>query len=106
MDILLIILQGIMTLIIGYIGAKIKKRESERKKEQQEQEAIREGLRAVLRDRIVQAHNNFSRKGSIEMEELENISNMYIAYHNLGGNGVVTNVYNRILEIPIAKGTQ
>jgi hypothetical protein len=105
MEAFLIVLQAIMTLIVGYIGTKIKKRETERKREQEEQEALRDGVRAVLRDRIVQAHNNFSRIGSIEIEELENISNMYIAYHNLGGNGVVTNVYNRILEIPIKKST-
>ena len=97
---LTLILQGLMTIIVGYVGIKIKKHEDDKEKERKESEAIKNGIRAVLRDRIVQAYNHFSSKGKIKIEELENISNMYIAYHNLGGNGVVTSIYNKVLEIP------
>ena len=97
---LTLVLQGLMTIIVGYVGLKIKKREEEKEKEIEESEAIKNGIRAVLRDRILQAYNHFSAKGKIHIEELENISNMYIAYHNLGGNGVVTSIYNKVLEIP------
>lgn len=97
---LTLLLQGLMTIIVGYVGIKIKKREDDKEKERKESEAIKNGIRAVLRDRILQSYNHFSAKGKIKIEELENISNMYIAYHNLGGNGVVTSIYNRVLEIP------
>lgn len=97
---LTLVLQGLMTIIVGYVGLKIKKRENDKEKERKESEAIKNGIRAVLRDRILQAYNHFSAKGKIQIEELENISNMYIAYHNLGGNGVITSIYNRVLKIP------
>lgn len=97
---LTLLLQGLMTIIVGYVGIKIKKHEDDKEKERKESEAIKQGIRAVLRDRILQAYNHFSVKGKIKIEELENISNMYIAYHNLGGNGVVTSIYNKVLEIP------
>lgn len=97
---LTLVLQGLMTIIVGYVGIKIKKHEDDKEKERKESEAIKNGIRAVLRDRIVQSYNHFSTKGKIKIEELENISNMYIAYHNLGGNGVVTSIYNKVLEIP------
>lgn len=100
MEIFLMLLQAIVTIIVGYVGIKLKKREAEKEKEREESKAIKNGIRAVLRDRILQAYNHFSRLGKIQVEELENISNMYIAYHNLGGNGVVTSIYNRVLEIP------
>ena len=100
MEIFLMLLQAVVTLIVGYVGIKLKKREAEKEKEREESEAIKNGIRAVLRDRILQAYNHFSRIGKIQIEELENISNMYIAYHNLGGNGVVTSVYNKVLQIP------
>lgn len=100
MEILLMALQGLMTIIVGYVGVKLKRRDLEKEKEREESEAIKNGIRAVLRDRILQAYNHFSAKGKIQVEELENISNMYIAYHNLGGNGVVTSIYNKVLEIP------
>ena len=100
LEVFLMLLQAVVTLIVGYVGVKLKKREREKDKEREEQEAIRDGIRAVLRDRILQAYNHFSRQGKIQIEELENISNMYIAYHNLGGNGVVTSIYQKVLEIP------
>ena len=100
MEIFLMLLQAVVTIIVGYVGIKLKKREAEKEKEREESEAIKNGIRAVLRDRILQAYNHFSRIGKIQIEELENISNMYIAYHNLGGNGVVTSVYNKVLQIP------
>lgn len=100
MEIFLMLLQAVVTIIVGYVGLKIKKRENDKEKERKESEAIKNGIRAVLRDRILQAYNHFSVKGKIQIEELENISNMYIAYHNLGGNGVVTSIYNKVLEIP------
>lgn len=103
---LTLVLQGLMTIIVGYVGLKIKKHEDDKEKERKESEAIKNGIRAVLRDRIIQAYNYFSRVGKIKIEELENISNMYIAYHDLGGNGVITSIYNKVLDIPIAKGTQ
>jgi len=100
MEIFLMLLQAVATIVVGYVGIKLKKREAEKDKEREESEAIKNGIRAVLRDRILQAYNHFSAKGKIHIEELENISNMYIAYHNLGGNGVVTSIYNRVLKIP------
>lgn len=100
MEILLMALQGLMTILVGYVGVKLKRRDLEKEKEREESEAIKNGIRAVLRDRILQAYNHFSRIGKIQIEELENISNMYIAYHNLGGNGVITSIYNKVLEIP------
>lgn len=100
MEIFLMLLQAVVTIIVGYVGIKLKKREQEKEKEREESEAIKNGIRAVLRDRILQAYNHFSRVGKIQIEELENVSNMYIAYHNLGGNGVVTSIYNKVLQIP------
>lgn len=100
MEVILMILQAIITILVGYVGVKLKMHEKSKEREKLEQEAIRNGIRAVLRDRIVQAYNHFSRQGKIKIEELGNISNMYVAYHNLGGNGVVTSIYNKVLKIP------
>ena len=104
MEIFLMLLQALVTIIVGYVGVKLKKRDSEKETERKESEAIREGIRAVLRDRILQAYNHFRAKGIISVAQLDNISNMYLAYHNLGGNGVVTDVYKKLLRIPHEMG--
>ena len=107
MEIFLIVLQGILTILVGYVGVRLRKREAQKEKEEkqrrEESEAIRNGIRAVLRDRILQGYNHFKQKGIISLAQLDNISNMYMAYHNLGGNGVVTSVYHKLMEIPHEK---
>lgn len=103
----LMLLQGLVTILVGYIGVKLKKREEEKEKEERERReeynAIRQGIRAVLRDRILQAYNHFRKVGVVTVAQQENVSNMYTAYHNLGGNGVITKVYMKFMEIPHAK---
>lgn len=67
---------------------------------EQESKAIRDGLCAVLRDRIIQSATHHEEKGFIPLRDMENMSLMYQAYHNLGGNGLVTKVYEEVLELP------
>ena len=77
----------------------------EKAAQKQESEAIRNGLCAVLRDRIIQSATYYEEKGFIPIRDMENMSLMYKAYHNLGGNGLVTKVYKEVLELPhILKG--
>lgn len=74
--------------------------EEEKDLQKQESKAIRDGLCAVLRDRIVQSATYHETKGFIPLRDMENMSLMYQAYHNLGGNGLVTKVYEELLELP------
>lgn len=68
-----------------------------------EQEAIKEGLVAILHDRLCQSCLYFMSKNEIGLTELKNIERMYKAYHNLGGNGTGTELYERVLELKINK---
>lgn len=60
------------------------------------------GIQALLRDRIVRMYNSYARdKGFFPITARESLKNMYEQYHNLGGNGVVTDLVNRLYELPI-----
>jgi len=61
---------------------------------------FREGMQAVLRDRISQSRRYFVEKGYIPQYEYENFQAMYEAYHALGGNGMATKAYNDISALP------
>lgn len=37
------------------------------------------------------------------MEELEDLGEIYKGYHDLGGNGTITEIYERCLDLPIVK---
>lgn len=75
----------------------------EREKRDKESRMIRNGITAVLRDRIVQAYMYYENIGYLPLKERENIYMMYVAYHDLGGNGLVTQLYNELNELPCTK---
>ena len=65
------------------------------------QQATEQGIRALLRDRIVQAYYHYAERGWITLHGLENVEALYREYHSLGGNGPVTKLVEdlRTLEV-------
>jgi hypothetical protein len=51
-----------------------------------ESTAVKEGVLAMLHDRLCQSCLYFIEKGEITLTEFNNIARMYKAYHKLGGN--------------------
>lgn len=66
-----------------------------------EQAAIKEGVLSILHDRIFQAASFYISRDYITIEELRNVRYLYESYHNLGGNGTGTELYNRIKNLEI-----
>ena len=67
-------------------------------------EEFQNGLCALLRNEIVVAHRTYTSIGYCTIEDKTNISEMYKAYHNLGGNDIATALKNQIMELPNTKG--
>lgn len=97
------------TCIIGYLFNNFKKREEKREAEEDKRlkeaiardEAQRAGLLALCRDRILQGYRYYKKKGGISAQDLETMQKLYYAYHGLGGNGTITAVYEKILQLPL-----
>lgn len=62
--------------------------------------AIEDGIRALLRNNIIKAYNKCQERGYCPIYEMENIEEMYKQYHELGGNGTITELVERIREFP------
>lgn len=73
------------------------------RKRLQEQKQIKAGLVAILHDRLFQSGMYFIDKGEITITALNNIEGIYEAYHNLGGNGTGTEIWERVRELPLVK---
>ena len=112
--ILPIILTGATTFLVFLLERRIKARdtaeaikEKEREKRELEREkeygAIKDGITAILRDRIIQADMHFTERGFVTVSQKDNLQMMYTAYHKLGGNGIVTQSYDHIMSMPITK---
>ena len=64
---------------------------------------VRAGLRAILRDRLLQAYTTCSQRGFAAPDERQNFENMYVQYHALGGNGVMDDVRSKFFSLPMEK---
>lgn len=64
--------------------------------------ATRAGLRALLRNGIIEVYNDRTHRGYIPIYAMESVTHMYEAYHQLGGNGTVTKLYKELQQLPSA----
>lgn len=84
---------GIATTIMGVVMKKMARKINE-------QEAIKLGVQALLRDRIIQAYNHHCERGFCPIYARENIHQLAEQYFNLGGNGVVHSLLDKLEELP------
>lgn len=96
-----VILTAGIGIAMKRIMARYKEQDEREAKRAVENEAMKNGMRAILRDRIIQADIRFTNIGYIGAEQKENINLLYEAYHQLGGNGVVTTAYNHLMSMPL-----
>lgn len=109
----------VMTALVGYWVKRISDREAERRrdavrranelrvaelKRKEEFEAIKDGLIALLRDKIIQSDVSFTESGVVKISQKDNIQMLYESYHRLGGNGIVTQSYKHIMGMPLTEG--
>lgn len=62
--------------------------------------ALKLGLRALLRDRLVQAYNQYMDKGYCPIYARENIQGLYQQYERLGGNGTIGGLMEKLRGLP------
>jgi hypothetical protein len=63
----------------------------------------REALRMLLHDRLYKDCRYYIKAGKIDVDGLENMNGVYKSYHNLGGNGTGTALYERVSKLPITE---
>lgn len=70
------------------------------KLERAKNEAIAAGVQSLLRETIVSNYNKYSERGACPIYAKESIKQLYVAYHDLGGNDVATELYRKLLAMP------
>ena len=86
---------GVFSVVVALIGTgsqmkllnnNIKKRD----------EAVRSGLRSLLRSNLYNMAAEVDKKGFIHVDELENFNDMYEQYKALDGNSIITGIHERL----------
>lgn len=80
----------IVSFLIGYYA-----------KQSKEKDALRAGLQAVLRDRMIQQYSQYYEdKHYMPIYAKDSFEACYQSYHNLGQNGVMDDIYKKVKALP------
>ena len=100
------ILQGIITLILSWvISKKLNTADAKAEQAKRETAAIAEGVKALLRDRLLQGYKHYIEKGWADMDDRANMENVWRQYHALGGNGDMNDLRRTFRHLPMAEGS-
>lgn len=82
-----VIVTGIVTGVIKIIFTQIK--------------SVRLGVQALLRAQMIHDYNKWSERGYAPIYARDNFQNCWAQYHALGANGVMDDIHNKFLALPI-----
>ena len=82
----------VLTALMGYIVWLLKRQKTDR-------DANSLGTMLLLRVQLIEYHDKYTKIGEIPSYAYQNFCEMYDAYHQLGGNGMVTKMKNEIEQL-------
>lgn len=92
-------IQELFALVIAGLGWCIRKL----RKKKTEYDVLREGILALLHDRLYTACSIFIERGWATLDDRENLECMFKPYKALGGNGTGEHLYHEVLSLPISE---
>ena len=93
---------AILTIVINKTTGKIEKNAEENRKETG---AIKDGVKALLKDRLLQGYKHYINDvGYADEHDRENLENVYKQYHALKGNGDMKDLRKTFRRLPFVKG--
>ena len=92
-------LEWLFTLVLAVLSFLFKSLRDQMLEEKKKSEAIAEGVQSLLRESIVANFNRYHEKGYCPIYAKDSLKRVYQAYHNLGGNDVATELYQKLLKM-------
>ena len=62
--------------------------------------ALEEGMLSLLRTEIIRQNDKYSDRGFCPIYAKDALQKEYDAYHQLGGNGTITKIFNNTMALP------
>ena len=80
---------GLISIIAGFMVTQYK-----------QLKALKLGLQALLRDRLLQAYEYYGSRGLANYDEKQNVQNIYKQYEALGPNGIMEHKHEEFIALP------
>ena len=93
-DIVITIITVSLPVILGYIVWLLKEQKKDR-------DANSKGTMLLLRAKLIEYHKEWTERGYITTHGIQNFLEMYNAYHDLGGNGMVTHLKEEVETLEV-----
>jgi len=84
----------VLPVVLGYIVWLLKQQKKDR-------DANGKGTMLMLRAKLIEYHKEWTERNYITKHGLQNFIEMYEAYHELGGNGMVTHLLEEVEQLQI-----
>lgn len=99
--ILPIIATSIMGYLVWYLQNQKKSNDKRLDEEQLKREANANGTRAILLYMLERLYEEYKLQNCVTHEQRQRFKDIYMAYHNLGGNGYGTQLWEFVKELEI-----
>ena len=95
----------VLPIVLGYIVWLLQTQKTEHMKAEKQSKrdiaANKKGTMLLLRVQLIEYHDKYMERGEIPSYAYENFCEMYDTYRELGGNGMVTKMYEEIKALHI-----
>ena len=88
-----------LPIVLGYIVWLLQTQKKSR-------DANSRGTMLLLRVQLIEYHSKYTKRGNIPSYAYENFNEMYSAYHDLGGNGMVNHMKEEIDQLNFNKNEE
>lgn len=95
------IVLGLAVAIMGWVYRRTKKKFM---KVINEHNNLNDGVQALLRAELIRSGEKYVERGYAPIYAKDAYDKAYVAYHNLGGNGTMTDLHERVTNLPNKKG--
>lgn len=87
------LITAILGVVVAALAARVKSIKTETN-------ATKQGLQSLLRLEIIHNYNKHISSGYCPIYAKEALEKAYLSYHDLGGNGTITGLYQEIQNLP------
>ena len=98
MDFALSVLLAVTTMVIGFLGGRLR---AKVKQDAAEGEAVKNGMRCLLRERIIEICDRCLDRGFVHIHSLESLDDLMEQYKALGGNGTAAKLVEDVKKLQV-----
>lgn len=93
-------IEALFGAVLAALGIAYRSMLARMRAEKAERDAMREGIKALLRDRILQCYDAYAARGEWPVYARDSAATLYHAYTALGGNGTVKQLMDQLNKLP------